>query len=124
MAHPQYIETPGGEQMVLLPRKEYEQLCEAAEDTADVLAFDEARRRLAVGEEEMIPAEFADRILDGENPIRVWREYRHLSVKNLAEKAEISASYLSQIEGGVREGSISTMKALATALSLDLDDLI
>lgn len=124
MAHPQYIETPGGEQMVILPRKEYEQLCEAAEDTADVLAYDEAKRRLAAGEDEMIPAEFADRILDGENPVRVWREYRGLSVKNLAEKADISGAYLSQIEGGSREGSISTMKALASALSLDLDDLV
>ncbi len=124
MTHPQYIETPGGEQMVVLPRKEYEQLCEAAEDTADVLAFDEAKRRLAAGEDEMIPAEFADRILDGENPVQVWREYRGLKVKGLAAKADISAAYLSQIEGGAREGSISTMKSLASALSLDLDDLV
>ena len=124
MPHPQFIETPGGEQMVILPRKEYEQLCEAAEDTADVLAFDEAKHRLAAGEDELIPAAFANRILDGENPVRVWREYRGLSVKDLAAKAEISAAYLSQIEGGAREGSISTMKALAMALSLDLDDLV
>ncbi|MFQ5535481.1 MAG: helix-turn-helix domain-containing protein [Sphingomonadales bacterium] len=124
MPHPQYIETPGGEQMVILPRKEYEQLCEAAEDADDVRAYDEAKRRLAAGEDEMVPGEFADRILDGENPVRVWREYRGLSVKELAEKAEISAAYLSQIEGGAREGSVSTMKALATALNLDLDDLV
>jgi len=42
----------------------------------------------------------------------------------LAEKAKISAAYLSQIEGGAREGSITTMKALANALSLVLDDLV
>ncbi len=97
---------------------------EVDEDTADVLAFDEAKRRLAAGEDELISVEYADRILDGENSVRVWREYRGLSVKDLAAKAEISAAYLSQIEGGNREGSISTMKALATALSLDLDDLV
>jgi len=90
----------------------------------DVLAFDKAKRRLAIGEDELIPAAFANRILDGEKPIRVWREYRGLSVKALAEKAEISAAYLSQIEGGSREGSVATMKALAMALSLDLDDLV
>ena len=124
MLHPQYIETPGGEHMVILPRKEYEQLCEAVEDADDMRVYDEARRRLSAGEDEMIPGEFADRILDGENLVRIWREYRGLSVKALAEKAEISAAYLSQIEGGVREGSVRTMKALAMALNLDLADLV
>ena len=124
MPHPQYIETPGGEDMVILPRKEYEQLCEAVEDADGVRAYDAARRRLSAGEDEIIPGEFADRILDGENPVRVWREYRGLSIKALAEKAEISAAYLSQIESGVREGSVRTMKALAMALNLDLADLV
>lgn len=124
MPHPQYIETPGGEDMVILPRKEYEQLCEAVEDADDVRVYDAARRRLSAGEDEIIPGEFADRILDGENPVRIWREYRGLSIKALAEKAEISAAYLSQIEGGVREGSVRTMKALAMALNLDLTDLV
>ena len=124
MSHPQYIEAPGGEQMVILPRKEYEQLCEAVEDADDVRVYDEAKRRLSAGEDEMVPSEFADRILDGENPVRIWREYRGLSVKELAEKAEIGAAYLSQIEGGVREGSVSTMQALAMALNLDLTDLV
>jgi len=73
---------------------------------------------------EMIPAAFANRIIDGEKPVRVWREYRELSVKDLAAKAGISAAYLSQIEGGNREGSVATMKALAAALDLDLDDLV
>ncbi|WP_150001338.1 helix-turn-helix domain-containing protein [Iodidimonas gelatinilytica] len=124
MTHPQFFATPGGEQMVILPRAEYEQLCEAAEDLADVRVFDEAKRRLAAGEDELIPAAFANRIIDGENPVRVWREYRELSVKDLAAKAGISAAYLSQIEGGNREGSVATMKALAAALDLDLDDLV
>ena len=124
MPHPQYIETPGGEDMVILPRKEYEQLCEAVEDADDVRAYDAARRRLSAGEDEIIPGGFADRILDGENPVRIWREYRGLSIKALAEKAEISAAYLSQIESGVREGSVRTMKALAMALNLDLADLV
>ncbi len=123
IANPQIIDTPGGERMVILPLDSYEKLREAAEELADVEAYDEAKRRLAAGEDELIPAEFADRILDGENPVRVWREFRGLSVKALAEKADISPGYLSQIEGGSREGSLSTMKALADALSLTLDDL-
>ncbi len=124
MPRPQIIETPKGERMVVLPLKEYERLRDAAENLDDVQAFDEAKRRLATGEDELIPAKFADRILDGESPIRVWRNYRGLSVKELAKRAKISAAYLSQIEGGSREGSISTMKALAATLSLEIDDLV
>ncbi len=73
------------------------------------------KQGLAAGTDELIPADFGDRILDGESPVRVWREYRGLSVKQLAAGAQISAAYLSQIEGGSRNGSLSTMKALASA---------
>ena len=119
----QVIETPGGERMVVLSLKDYEQLCAAAEDMADIRAYDRAKERLEAGTDEMIPADFADRILDGESPVRVWREYRGLSIKQLAAGANISAAYLSQIEGGSRNGSLSTLRALAKALSLDVDDL-
>lgn len=124
MLHPQMIDAPNGERMVVLPLDEYESLCEAAEELADVQAYDKAKQRLAEGGDELIPARFGDRILDGDNPVRVWREYRGLSVKELAGRAAISAAYLSQIEGGSREGSLSTMKALAAALSLEPGDLL
>ena len=86
-------------------------------------SYDAAKQRLAAGRDEFIPAEFAERILDGESPVRVWREFRGISVRELAARATISAAYLSQIEGGSRNGSLATMKALAAALSLELDDL-
>ena len=68
--------------MVVLPIREYEQLREAAEELADVQAYDAAKRQLASGRDELIPARFAERILDGESPVRVWREYRGISVKD------------------------------------------
>lgn len=123
MPSAQMIDTPGGERMVVLPLKDYERLCAAAEDLADMRVYDRAKQGLAAGTDELIPADFGDRILDGESPVRVWREYRGLSVKQLAAGAQISAAYLSQIEGGSRNGSLSTMKALAKCLSLDVDDL-
>ena len=124
MTPAQVIDTPGGERMVVLPLRDYEQLCAAAEELADTRAYDRAKQHLEAGTDELIPAEFGDRILDGESPVRVWREYRGLSVKQLAAGAHISAAYLSQIEGGSRNGSLSTMRALAKSLSLDVDDLI
>ena len=120
----QVIDTPGGERMVVLPLRDYEQLCAAAEDLADIRAYDKAKQHLEAGKDELIPAEFGDRILDGESPVRVWREYRGLSIKQLAASANVSAAYLSQIEGRSRNGSLSTMKALAKGLSLNVDDLM
>ena len=47
-----------------------------------------------------------------------------MTQKELAHKAGISPEYVSQIEGGKKQGSIDTLKAIAEALSLDLDDLV
>lgn len=65
-----------------------------------------------------------DRILAGENLVRVWREHRGLTVAGLAEKAGITQPYLSQIETGKREGTLATMKKIASALRVKLDDLV
>jgi DNA-binding XRE family transcriptional regulator len=117
------ITTPSGDQMVVLPLAEYERLVEAVEDAADIRAYDAAKRRLAEGRDESIPAEFVDRILNGENKIRVWREYRGLTMKALAETSCLAAAYLSQIETGKREGTIETFKKIAAALRVDIDDI-
>lgn len=116
--------TIDGEAYVALSRAAYEKLVEAAEDAADLRAIAQFERRLAAGEEEFVPSEMVDRILAGENRVRVWREHRGLSVSALAEKAGIAQPYLSQIETGKREGTLQTMKKIADALKLTVDDLI
>lgn len=57
-------------------------------------------------------------------PIRVWREHRDLSQRQLAELAGISTPYLSQLEAGKREASQRVIRRLAKALRVDVDDLI
>jgi transcriptional regulator with XRE-family HTH domain len=63
-------------------------------------------------------------ILDGGNPVKVWREYREMTQQQLAAAAGISASYLSQIESGKRRGSAEVLAAIARALRLTVDDLL
>ncbi len=116
--------TPNGDEMVILPRAEYDQLVEASEMTQDVAAFDRFKAQLAAGEEESVPAEFAKRILDGENPLRVWRHYRKCSAQNLAAQVGISGAYLSEIETGKKDGSLSVMKRIADILKVSLDDIV
>jgi DNA-binding XRE family transcriptional regulator len=120
----QFITTPGGERLVLVPEAEWLAMQEALEDRLDVATHEEFKRRLLAGEEELIPAEIVNRILDGENKVRVWREYRGLSSRELADKAGISAAYLSEIETGKKVGGIGRLTAIAAALGIDLDDLV
>lgn len=89
---------------------------------ADMRDYDAAMERIAAGEE-LVPAEVVYALLDGGNPIRVWREYRGLSPAQLAAKAGIRASYLSQLEAGKRDGTVEILSTLAAELGVALDDL-
>ena len=113
----------GGQQAAVLPVAEYQSLLEKAEMLDDVSAYDKAKAGLASGNDELVPAEIAESLLDGENPIKVWRKYRKLSQNQLADAAGISQAYLAQIETGKREGGISVYQTIAEILSVDLDDI-
>ena len=124
MGRPSIIKTPSGDRMAVIPLADYERLVMAAEDdAADVRAYDRMKRRLATGEEELVPAEFANRILDGENKIRVWRELRGMTAAVLARKAGIARPYLTQLETGKRDGTVGTLRQIADALGVSIDDL-
>lgn len=43
------------------------------EDTADIEAARFVLERLEHGTEELVPAAVADRLIDGGNPLKVWR---------------------------------------------------
>ncbi|MGB5497200.1 MAG: helix-turn-helix transcriptional regulator, partial [Sedimenticolaceae bacterium] len=87
-------------------------------------AYDRAKDALAAGDEELVPAAIVNAILDGENPVRVWRQHRGMSQVQLAEAADISQAYLAQIETRKREGTLGLYRSLADVLGVDLDDLV
>jgi len=107
---------------VVIPIDEFARMTDALEDVVDIKEADRVLQLLQSGDEETIPADIARRLLD-ENPIRVWREYRRMTVRALAASVGISASYLSQIEHGERSGSDPVRAAIAEALDLDRDDI-
>jgi DNA-binding XRE family transcriptional regulator len=86
----------------------------------DITAFDAA---LATDEEE-VPHAIVKQLIEGKSPIRVWREYRGFTQQDLAERAGITKSYLSQIEGGKRTGSTKKLAALAEELNVAIEDLL
>lgn len=119
----QLILKEGQPEYAVLPYELYLRLVEDAEMLADVRDYDAAMERIAAGEE-LVPAEVVYALLDGGNPIRVWREYRGLSQGQLAVQAGISASYLSQLETGKRDGTMDVLQGIAAALDVGLEDLL
>ena len=119
----QIIEKNGRPEWAVLPYDIYVRLVEDAEMLEDVRDYDLAKEALAQGEG-LVPGEVAFAILDGANPVKVWREHQRLTQRQLAEAAGISAPYLSQIESGKREGTTDVMAAIAKALGLSLDDVV
>lgn len=120
----QKIQAPNGDHLVVMPESEYEALLDRLDEAAALLAVERFESGLASGKEEAIPSQIVDRLLAGENKIAVWREYRGMTARELAEEAGITQAYLSQMESGKREGTVGTIKKLAVALSLGIDDLV
>jgi DNA-binding XRE family transcriptional regulator len=111
-------------EMVTIPREEYDRLRAAAEDLADLQTYDRAKVALAAGKDELIPADYVNRLLNGESPLRVYRDLRGLTQAALAEQAGVNRVTVAEIETGRKKGSIATLRALAGALSVALDDLV
>ena len=80
----QIITTPSGDRLALMPEADYLNLVEAADLAQDSAAIERFKARLVAGEEELVPAAVVNALLDGANPVRVWRDYRGLSAKDLA----------------------------------------
>lgn len=99
---------------------ELKSLKEAKEDRLDIAALDQALRL----DEELLPAELVKRMVNGESPIRVFREYRGLTQQALADAASVSKTTISELESGRKDGSIKTLSAIADTLNVDIDDLV
>lgn len=116
----QFIERDGKREFAVIPIELYERLSAALEDADDAALFDAAR---GADDGFRIPAAVAHALLDGDNPVKVWREHRGLTQEVLAERAAISKAYLCQIETGKRVGALKTLKAIAGALAVTVDEL-
>lgn len=91
---------------------------EDAEDLADIERFDREDDGFR------IPHEVIAAMVDGQHPVRAWREHRRLTQDALAAAVKLSTLYLSQIEGGKRGGSMKTLRRIATALGVPVDVLV
>lgn len=121
MPSPQIIRSPSGDELVVLPRAEYEALLAAAEDAeedAADLAMLDRRRAEAAGPDGLLPAEVSQSILKGDSLLKALRRWRGLTQTELAEAAGLGQGYLSDLEARHKQGSPETLARLAAALGI------
>lgn len=118
----QIIEHDGHPEYVVIPFAEWKSVADRLEELEDITEARSISSAIAAGEE-TFPHDFSKRLTSGESPLKVWREYRGLTLATLADRCSVSASALSQIEHGKRSPSVDLLGKLSQALNCDMDDL-
>ena len=116
---PETVTTEDAE-CAIAPVKNYDALHDDSEDAADAEA---QRLSRTDSDQETIPAALVDRLCAGGNPVRTWREYRGMSPACLAMAADLPDHHLSSIESGNAPISPETLRRIANALRITVDDL-
>lgn len=111
-----------GEQ-VTIERKEYDAMRARLQELEDIVDLRQVEAALAAGETEALPIEMARRLIMGEPPVMVWREYRGLSRAALSEAAGLSEATINAAEADPGGLSLADATHLARALQIDVDDL-
>lgn len=94
------------------------------EDAEDLAAIAYVKGLIASGVEEVIPGHIVKRLDAGENPVRVFREFRGMTQGELAAKVDVTQGFISRIEGGAKLPSGGKFARLAKALNIDADLLL
>ena len=120
MDEPQMIRTPSGDEMVIIPRAEYEALVAAAhnEDEDDVAVYDARKAELAASRNGLLPPPVSEAMIKGDSLLRALRRWRDITQSDLAAKAEVGQGYLSDLESRRRTGAPETLRRLAQALGI------
>lgn len=110
-------------EMVSIERSRYDELLESErileelEDSHDLKIVAEFRANPTEG----LPDVYMGRLLNGENHVLVYREWRGWSGAELARRAGLNRVQVHDIESGKRRGSVDTLKKIAEALRVPLD---
>jgi DNA-binding XRE family transcriptional regulator len=116
MGKPQIITSPSGEELVVLPRRDYE-------DLVDALAEREVETALAAGREELLTAVETAALIEAPTPLAFWRKKRGKTQAQLAAEIGVSQNFLSDLERGKAKGDVTLYRKLARSLALQIEDL-
>lgn len=120
----QFIEANGVPAFAVLPMEDFNKLVDPLEDAIDALTVKQMAADIASGKEKTYPQEVVEAILGGASPVRILREYRHMSRANLALACGVTTAHIYQIESGKRSMSVDVLRKMSKALDVDMDMLI
>jgi DNA-binding XRE family transcriptional regulator len=110
--------------VAIVPRAEYERLialaAEAEEDAGTARLVARGQKEVEDGAP-LLPLDVVDALANGENPIRILRQFRGLSQVELAVMIGITQGYLSDLENGKRKGTLELHQRTARALGVPID---
>ena len=107
---PQTIIQNGKPAFAVIPWSEYQKLILKQADDSDPDVW--------------FPNEVVKANVRGETLVKAWREYFNLTQNELAEKAGMKQSALARIESGNSKPRKATLKKIAAAFGIELDQLI
>lgn len=116
----QLLKKDGRPEFAVLPITEYRELIKRLEELEDLRDLREYRATPG----ESFPAAVVNQLMDEIPPLKVFREYRGMTLEALGAVCGVSAAALSQIENGKREPSVGLLKKLSETLRVDVDILI
>ncbi len=123
----QIVKSPSGDEMVLIPKAEYDALlalaAEAAEDAADLAVYD-ARMAEIANDPHPLPPQVSAHILKGDRLLAAIRKWKGMTQVEVATAAGIAQGYLSDLEAGRRQGSTETLVRIAKAMEVPEDWLV
>lgn len=89
----------------------------------DRFFYEEAIRPREAGSLEDYPLQVINRILYGEHPIKVFREYRRYTQEQLGRKVGASTAYIDALEKGKLHPTQDVLRGIARLLRVRLDEI-
>jgi DNA-binding XRE family transcriptional regulator len=119
----QIIKHNGKPEYAIVPFDQWKKMISHKEEMEDIRDARHISAAIAAGEE-TFPADFVKRLSSGKSRLKIWREYRKLTLAELAKICGVSVPAISQIENGKRTPSVDLLVKLAKALICDMEDLV
>lgn len=117
----QFVTTPSGDDMAILPRADYEalirRLSELEEDEADLALYDTRKAQPSP----ILPPDVSKRMLKGESLLKAIRNWRGLTQVEVDTYCGIGQGYLSDLESSRRKGTEETLRKLAQVYDVPFD---
>ena len=128
MGEPIFIDTPKGDQLVILTREDYDALLQSArqsdEDAEDIALADQRMVEWNLAGRPAFPLEVFKLMRGGDSALRAFRKYRKLDQTQLSQMTGLGESLISALESGRETAPPEMLLVIARALDITPSSLL